>query len=232
MPAENTRKTIMDAAYAQFRRRGYYRVSVDEIAAAAKVTKRTLYYHFQSKDELLAAVLTSQHEATYRQFQDFGLRTGAGAAQTVGAIFAELVAWAGRPGWSGPGFTRLAMELADLPGHPARKVARHHKASMERRLADALAQHDIAEPAARAREVWLLLEGAMSLTLIHGDRSYIEASARAAARLFGAGALALSSEAGKGSRAAKAGAVRKPATPVSGNRRQRRPGRRRKTKSR
>ena len=32
----------------------------------------------------------------------------------------------------------------------------------------------------RAREIMLLLEGAMVLTLIHGDRGYIDAAARAA----------------------------------------------------
>jgi AcrR family transcriptional regulator len=57
-----TRKRILDAAYGEFRRKGYARVGVDEIAAAAKVTKRTLYYHFDSKDALLAAVLERQHE--------------------------------------------------------------------------------------------------------------------------------------------------------------------------
>ena len=37
--------------------KGVSRVGVDEIAAFAGVTKRTLYYHFKSKDELLASVL-------------------------------------------------------------------------------------------------------------------------------------------------------------------------------
>ena len=35
----------------------------------------------------------------------------------------------------------------------------------------------------RAREIMLLMEGAMALTLIHGDRDYIDAAARAAKRL-------------------------------------------------
>ena len=50
---EPTRKRILDAAYVLFRRKGYTRVSMDEIAAATAVTKRTLYYHFRSKDELV-----------------------------------------------------------------------------------------------------------------------------------------------------------------------------------
>ena len=57
----STRQTILDAAYGLFRRKGFTRVSMDEIAARASVTKRTLYYHFASKDRLLAEVLEAQH---------------------------------------------------------------------------------------------------------------------------------------------------------------------------
>ena len=61
-PASTTRRRILDAAYEQFYRKGFTRVSVDEVAAQAKVTKRTLYYHFKSKDDLLASVLDLHHE--------------------------------------------------------------------------------------------------------------------------------------------------------------------------
>ena len=53
----NPEQTILTSAYRLFHRHGFNRVSMDEIAAAAGVTKRTLYYHFRSKDSLLAAVL-------------------------------------------------------------------------------------------------------------------------------------------------------------------------------
>jgi AcrR family transcriptional regulator len=56
-----TRQAILDGAYRLFRRKGFVRVSMDEIAASAAVTKRTLYYHFTSKDLLLAEVLEAQH---------------------------------------------------------------------------------------------------------------------------------------------------------------------------
>ena len=46
-------------------------------------------------------------------------------------LFSELAKWSTKPGWTGAGFTRLVMELADLPGHPARAVAHRHKAAME-----------------------------------------------------------------------------------------------------
>ena len=54
-----TRQRIVDAAYESFWRSGYTRTNVDGIAARAGVTKRTLYGHFRSKDDLLTAVLTA-----------------------------------------------------------------------------------------------------------------------------------------------------------------------------
>jgi AcrR family transcriptional regulator len=61
--ADMTRKRILDAAYGQFRRRGYSRVSMNEIASAARLTKRSLCYHFVSKDALLSAVLEAQYRS-------------------------------------------------------------------------------------------------------------------------------------------------------------------------
>ena len=46
-----------------------------------------------------------------------------------------------------------------------------------------LARRGVASPAARARELQLLLEGSQSLMLIHGDRTIAPAAATAAKRL-------------------------------------------------
>jgi hypothetical protein len=87
------------------------------------------------------------------------------------------------PRWSGSGFTRLVVELADLPGHPARAIARSAKATTESWLAELLSNARVSQSRERAREIMLLTEGAMALMLIHGDRRYIEAAARAAKQL-------------------------------------------------
>jgi AcrR family transcriptional regulator len=185
MPKDSgrTRQRILDAAYVQFRRKGFTRVGVDEIAAAAKVTKRTLYYHFKSKDELLAAVLETQHRMALASFKTFGDRLAGRPAEIVEKLFSQIIVWASQPRWAGSGFTRLAMELADLPGHPARALAARHKAILEECLADVLAKARVKSPRERARELWLLSEGAISLILIHGDRRYAVAAGEAARRL-------------------------------------------------
>ncbi|RWM19601.1 TetR/AcrR family transcriptional regulator [Mesorhizobium sp.] len=181
--SDETRPAILQAAYKLFRRRGFFRVGMDEIADAAGVTKRTLYYHFDSKDALLTAVLASQHERTFADFQNYGIDLSGGADALIDKLFEGLVKWSSKPRWAGSGFTRLAIELADLSGHPARSIAREHKVLMEQQLETLLAEAKVPAPKARARELALLIEGAMVMILIHGDRSYCTAAAEAAKRL-------------------------------------------------
>lgn len=183
-PARKMRETILAEAYRLFRRRGFGRVSMDEIAAASATTKRTLYYHFNSKDDLLAAVLESQHALALTAFRSFGDRLGGSPEAIVEGLFDQLAVWADRPRWAGSGFTRLVIELADLPGHPARAIARRHKAMLEEQFAAMLAQAGVADAKNCAREIWILSEGAISLMLVHGGRGYAEAAARAAKRLL------------------------------------------------
>ncbi|MEA2795817.1 MAG: hypothetical protein QOI87_3197, partial [Bradyrhizobium sp.] len=139
-----TRQAILDAAYGLFRRKGFTRVSMDEIAASAAVTKRTLYYHFASKDVLLAEVLKAQHALALAAFQTFGEGLAGSPETIIDKLFEDLAVWSDQPRWAGSGFTRLVIELADLRGHPARLIARRHKAMLEGHLADLLARSDVA----------------------------------------------------------------------------------------
>jgi AcrR family transcriptional regulator len=178
-----TRRRIIDAAYELFYRQGFARVSVDRIAAEAGVTKRTLYAHFDSKDQLLGAVLELQHGLALERIRDWSARLSGGVDTLLTALFADLASWAARPRWAGAGFTRLVMELADLPGHPARAIARRHKAAIEAWLGAELSRRRVRHAARRARQLMLLLEGCQVLMLIQGDKRYAEAAAQAAIRL-------------------------------------------------
>lgn len=54
---DRKRQAIIDAAIAEFRASGFETTSMDKIAATAGVSKRTVYNHFPSKDELFAQIL-------------------------------------------------------------------------------------------------------------------------------------------------------------------------------
>jgi AcrR family transcriptional regulator len=177
-----TRLRILDAAFGLFWRQGFLRVSMDDIAARAGITKRALYQHFRSKDDLMAETLAHSSKLAMERLRRFP-RAGT-PEKFVDAFFAELAAWASKPRWSGGGFTRAVVELADLRGHPARAIARSHKTAVEQWIADGLKVGHVSSSRERAREIMLLTEGSMALMLIHGDRSYARTAANAAKRLL------------------------------------------------
>jgi AcrR family transcriptional regulator len=178
--SKETKRRIIDAAYGLLYKEGFARVSVDAIAEAAGVTKRTLYYHFDSKDALVAAVLDIQHELMFTRIQSWGKGVSGDPATMIEKLFTELAAWSRQPGWRGSGFTRAAMEFAHSPDHPARLAARRHKAAVEGWLGEQFAQNGFTAPQELARQLMLLIEGCHSLTLIHGDASYADAASEAA----------------------------------------------------
>ncbi|MGH7804801.1 MAG: TetR/AcrR family transcriptional regulator, partial [Candidatus Binatia bacterium] len=50
---EEKRRAALEVAARAFNERGFYRTSLDDIAARLNVTKPALYYYFESKDEIL-----------------------------------------------------------------------------------------------------------------------------------------------------------------------------------
>lgn len=184
--SSGTRKRIIEAADELFYGEGIQSVGVDAIAERAGITKRTLYYHFKSKDELIAAYLEARSGPSLERFQRWVDGSDGSLAQQVAGMFAKLAAWARDPRWKGCGFARAAAELAGLPGHPALAFAAQHKKSFEAWLADRFRREGVADAAALARQIMVLLDGAMTQILIHRDPSYAHAAAKAAVALLDA----------------------------------------------
>jgi AcrR family transcriptional regulator len=68
LPGAERRELILEQAGRLFGERGYDRVTLDRIAAAAKVTKPVLYRHFDSKKALYLALLERHREDLPRFF--------------------------------------------------------------------------------------------------------------------------------------------------------------------
>ena len=177
---QETHRRILDAAYSLFHAQGFSRVNVDEVAARAGITKRTLYDHIRSKDDLLAEVLEHQSSIALQHTTNWSARSKKDPEGFILALFEDFARWTTKGGFSGLGFSRVVMELADLPGHPARKVASRHKAALEKWLADELGSRGVKEAGVMAQQVLMLIEGATLLTVTHGDRTYIRAASEAA----------------------------------------------------
>ncbi|MDO4514993.1 MAG: TetR/AcrR family transcriptional regulator [Lachnospiraceae bacterium] len=57
MKGQERKKEIVKIAYKLFLIKGYDNTFVDDIIAESKIAKGTFYYHFESKEELLEAVI-------------------------------------------------------------------------------------------------------------------------------------------------------------------------------
>lgn len=181
-----TRSRILSAAQREFFRHGFLRVKMSDVARAAGVTKRTLYHHYDSKDALLEAMLARQAELSAETFRRAFAAGAADPSALVARVFDDLVTWSDSGHFAGSGFTRLAMEQGDLPGHPAMRLARQHKHAVERYLAERLAELGQADPEGTARKVWIVIEGGMLTTLIHRDSGYFAAAREAALAVLAA----------------------------------------------
>lgn len=178
-----TRARIIDAASRLFYAGGVREVGVDAVAAKAGITKRTLYAHFRSKDDLVAAYLEGRDQPNLERLAAWYAAAAGGPSDKVRAIFAGLAQAARHPKWQGCGFLRTTAELASMPGHPAIRIGRAHKKRFEAWLGERLADAGIADPPALARQVVLLLDGAFATMLLHRDPAYAEAAGEAAATL-------------------------------------------------
>ena len=158
-PRMPPRERILAVARELFYRRGIHAVGVDAIAEAAGTNKMTLYRHFASKDELVAACLRAFADQVTADWDAI-------AAAHPGDPKAELTAWLQHMGqWfideagRGCALANAAVELPD-PDHPARQVIREHKSAVRERLARLCQDAGLRDPEAVASQVFLVCEGA------------------------------------------------------------------------
>ena len=179
-----TRANIIQAADDLFYGEGVRATSMDAIAERAGVTKRTLYYHFRSKDDLISAYLQARDEPTLGRYEVWLNATKGTLAEQVAGMFHRLGRVATAAKWKGCGFQRAAAELAGSPGHPALKIASEHKKRFELWLVERINAEGLDAAPLRARQVVIVLEGAVAQMLLHRDPSYVRAAGQIAASLL------------------------------------------------
>jgi len=181
---DSTREQIVVAATRLFYGEGIRAVSMDAVAEKAGVTKKTLYYHFTSKDELVAETIAARDQPTLELYMRWFAETEGTVADKVRGLFTRLGRSVDTPRWRGCGFLRTIAELANTPGHPAIKAGAAHKKKFEAWLADILARDDVRDAGRVARQIVILLDGAATVMLIHRDVAYVEAAGETAALLI------------------------------------------------
>jgi len=156
---DTVKERILDTACKLFYQCGVRAVGVDLVVEKAGVAKTSLYRHFGTKDDLVAAFLE-------REDADFWATWDRVAGQHSGDAAAELDAhlgWigerVGRTNYRGCPQLNVAAEFPDID-HPARKIAAAHKRQMRQRLKGIAERLGVSLPDELAGQLSLLINGA------------------------------------------------------------------------
>ena len=177
-PRASARTKILDAALRIIREKGFSATSVDDLCAAAGVTKGGFFHHFKSKDDLAVAAADYWSAMTGGFFAAAGYHTHADPVDRVLGYIAFRRAIIQGPV---PQFTCLAGTMVQeaYDSHPAIRDAcarsiTEHAARVEADIALAMAVHQPnADWTARslALHTQAVLQGAFILAKATGDRA-------------------------------------------------------------
>ncbi|WP_433684575.1 TetR family transcriptional regulator [Nocardia sp. CA-119907] len=108
-----SRERILDAAAAVFAQVGYDRARMADVVEASRMTKGSVYFHFESKEALAVAVLTEKHAQWLDRVQARLATTPPGLRRLEALLPAMLDLHRDDPdAWV---ISRLAQNLAEVP---------------------------------------------------------------------------------------------------------------------
>ena len=157
--AGDVRERVLSTASALFYRHGVRAVGVDLVVAEAGVAKTSLYRHFRTKDDLIAAFLQREDEDFWRVWDEVAGRHAGDAAGELAAHLDWIGDRVGRRGYRGCPQLNVAAEFPEAD-HPARKVATAHKLELRRRLRAIAERLDASDPDQLAGQLSVLVNGA------------------------------------------------------------------------
>ena len=153
------RDRILETACTLFYQRGVRAVGVDLVVEKAGVAKTSLYRHFGTKDDLVAAFLRREDEDFWGTWDRVAGRHVDDAAAEMDAHLEWIGERVGRPNYRGCPQINVAAEFPEID-HPARKVATAHKRQMRKRLRGIAERLGAARPDELAGQLSLLINGA------------------------------------------------------------------------
>lgn len=168
---QRTRRRLIAAAGELFYSEGIKASGIEAIAERAGVTKMTLYAHFASKDELVAAYLAERNRHWWSYVEDNLARRGTPAEKLL-AVFDAYREWLLSGGLRGCGFINFSAEFPEAE-HPGKAVVREHKQDVRRLLGGLAAELGAEEPDVLAEHLFLLLEGGYVTGALEGDEALL-----------------------------------------------------------
>lgn len=176
------RERILVTASRLFRDQGINTTGIDELAARASVSKRTLYKHFGSKDALVDACLRRYDDEALLPLETVLDREDLPPRERLLAIFPTGDGGTGV--LRGCPFVNAAVEVPDHE-HPVHRRAAEHKRGFRERLVAVAAEAGVADPELVGLQLAVLFDGVSAQTVVSGTADSAVAARAAAEALLG-----------------------------------------------
>ena len=153
----SARERLLAAAQELFYGEGINTVGIDRVIERAGVAKASLYNAFGSKDELIRAYLLERQEARKERLAQ-RLALHESPREKILAVFDDMRETAAKTGFRGCAFVRASAELSGE--HSVKSVCDESRQWLSALFADLARAAGARDPAALARHLVLLYDGA------------------------------------------------------------------------
>lgn len=170
---------IVRTAADLFCRKGYTATGIDAIVAQSGTAKATLYRHFASKDDLIAAVLQAEGEAWRSWFFGRMATIEGGPRDRLLAMFTLLEDWFSDPDFHGCPFINAIAELQTKKPE-IKRVTDAHKRYLQTWLTANAKELGAADEEAFVRSLIVLFDGAIVAAQHSRDPSFARIASAAA----------------------------------------------------
>lgn len=165
---EHVRDRILTAACDLFYREGIQTVGIQRVLGNAGAAKASLYDHFGSKDDLIAAYL-EQRGAVWRSSVEHLVATSkVDAKSRVLLIFDAVAAFVAAPDFRGCPFINAASELSDAR-HPGRGAIERHRSWLHKLIRQLLQEAMDDTPERLVGALVVLHDGALAAAVLDRD---------------------------------------------------------------
>jgi AcrR family transcriptional regulator len=172
MPQISKREQIVEAATHLFHAEGFTATGIEKIRETANVSKKTLYNHFTSKEELILAVLRREDENVRHWIMKNVDKMSQNPKDRLIGLFDVYASWIESKGFGGCLFIKAASEFSD-PENKCKAVSTEAKRLSKQMIKTLALEANVSDPDTLTDQLNLLIQGATVQAQVADDLTSI-----------------------------------------------------------
>jgi AcrR family transcriptional regulator len=168
-PTTAVQDKILQTAEQLIYSNGIHAMGMDLLVRTSGVARKSIYRYYATKDEVAVQALSVRDERWMHWFRSETDQAVTPEARIL-KMFSVLKSWFESEGFRGCAFINTAGEIGD-PADPIRQLAKAHKQKLLDYALELCEQLNAEHPETLAKQLLILIDGAITLALIMGDHN-------------------------------------------------------------